>query len=223
LNPICPYCRTEVGEAEGEGRDCPGCGTPHHADCYAENGGCTVFGCANAPSDEAKVTVSGTDLAGNSVTRQVPAPILRPGLALSSGYTTFRAPVPNAEPPALETPQTENGAEPPLPPAPPPPLVGTGTAPPPPAGPSQQAASMPNSLAHYIPAPQPKTRVVFVLLGIFLGVFGVHNFYAGYVKKGTIQLCLSLLTCFYGAAISWVWAIIEICVTSEDADGTQFV
>jgi TM2 domain-containing membrane protein YozV len=82
---------------------------------------------------------------------------------------------------------------------------------------------MPNSLAHYIPALQPKTRVVFVLLGIFLGVFGVHNFYAGYVKKGTIQLCLSLLTCFYGAVISWVWAIIEICVTSKDADGTQFV
>lgn len=223
MNPICPYCRTEVGEAEGEGKDCPGCGTPHHADCYAENGGCTVFGCANAPSDEAKVTVSGTDLAGNSVTRQVPAPIFRPGLTLGSGYTTFRAPVPDAEPPALETAQTDGSAQSPLPPAPPPPLVGTGTAPPPPAGRSQQAASMPNSLAHYIPALQPKTRVVFVLLGIFLGVFGVHNFYAGYVKKGTIQLCLSLLTCFYGAAISWVWAIIEICVTSEDADGTQFV
>ncbi len=152
MNPICPYCRTEVGESEGERKDCPGCGTPHHADCFAENGGCTVFGCVNAPSDEAKVTVSGTDLMGNVVTRQAPAPVA-----------------------------------------------------------------------------QPKTRVIFVLLGIFLGVFGVHNFYARYAKKGTIQLCATLLSCFYGAAISWVWgiiwvwAIIEVCTVSQDADGTQFV
>jgi hypothetical protein len=31
---------------------------------------------------------------------------------------------------------------------------------------------MPNSLAHYILAPQPKTRVVFVLLEFFLGCLG---------------------------------------------------
>ena len=93
MNPICPYCRTEVGETEGERQDCPGCGTPHHADCFAENGGCTVFGCANAPSDEAKVTVSGTDLMGNVVTRQTAAPTpVRPGPLLGAGYTTFRAP-----------------------------------------------------------------------------------------------------------------------------------
>jgi TM2 domain-containing membrane protein YozV len=217
LNPICPYCRTEVGEAEGERKDCPGCGTPHHGDCYAENGGCTVFGCANAPSDEAKVTVSGTDLMGNTVTRQAPLPVARPGFTLGSGYTTFHAPIPEAASPA---PEPVPGAQPPLPPPLPPPMAGTGIAPPPQAGPGPQA---PNALAYYVPAPQPKTRVVFVLLGLFLGIFGAHNFYAGYVKKGTIQLCLSLLTCFYGAAISLVWAIVEICITNQDADGTQFV
>ena len=57
----------------------------------------------------------------------------------------------------------------------------------------------------------------------FVGAFGVHNFYAGYVKRGTIQLCVTLLTCFYGALASLVWAIIEICVVNQDADGTQFV
>jgi hypothetical protein len=51
----------------------------------------------------------------------------------------------------------------------------------------------------------------------------VHNFYAGYVKRGTIQLCVTLLTCFYGALASLVWAIIEICMVNQDADGTQFV
>jgi TM2 domain-containing membrane protein YozV len=222
LNPICPYCRTEVGEAEGERKDCPGCGTPHHADCFAENGGCTVFGCANAPSDEAKVTVSGTDLMGNTVTRQTPVvtPMMRPGISLGSGYTTFRAPAMSIQQPAPETAPAGGGA---LPPTPPPPMAGTGVAPPPQAGPGPQVQQMPSSLAQYYPIAQPKTRVIFVLLGIFLGVFGVHNFYAGYAKKGAIQLCVTLLSCFYGAVISWIWAIIEICTVNKDAEGTQFV
>ena len=219
MNPICPYCRTEVGDAEGERKDCPSCGTPHHADCFAENGGCTVFGCASAPTDEAKVTVSGTDLMGNVVTRQVTPPVARPGLSLGPGFTTFRAPAPGVGQVATEPAPVAGGAQPP----PPPPMVGTGTAPPPQAGPGPQVQQAPSSLAAYYPVAQPKTRVIFVLLGIFLGVFGVHNFYAGYAKKGTIQLCVTLLSCFYLAAISWVWAIIEVCTINQDADGTQFV
>jgi TM2 domain-containing membrane protein YozV len=222
LNPICPYCRTAVGEAEGERKDCPGCGTPHHADCFAENGGCTVFGCANAPSDEAKVTVSGTDLMGNVVTRQAPAlvPVMRPGISLGSGYTTFRAPAMGVAQPAPETATGGSGA---LPPTAPPPMAGTGVAPPPQAWPGPQVQQVPSSLAYYYPVAQPKTRVIFVLLGIFLGVFGVHNFYAGYVKKGSIQLCVTLLSCFYGAVVSWIWAIVEICTVNKDAEGKQFV
>jgi TM2 domain-containing membrane protein YozV len=219
LNPVCPYCRTEIGDAEGERKDCPGCGTPHHADCFAENGGCTVFGCANAPSDEAKVTVSGTDLMGNTVTRQLPAPVARPGISLGPGFTTFRAPAPGGEGTAPAAAPGAN-SEPP----PPPPLIGgTGVAPPPQAGPGPQTTQTPTSLAYYYSAPRPKTRVIFVLLGIFLGALGIHNFYAGYVKKGTIQLCVTLLTCFYAGLLSWVWAIIEICMVNKDAEGTQFV
>jgi TM2 domain-containing membrane protein YozV len=220
LNPVCPYCRTEVGDAEGERKDCPGCGTPHHADCFAENGGCTVFGCAQAPADEAKVTVTATDMAGNTVTRQVTPPTPRPGVSLGTGFTTFHAPsvpFPSDGPQAASN--VEGSAAPP-----PPPLVGTGVAPPPQAGSVPYAASYaPAQLASYYQPPQPKTRVLFVLLGIFLGALGVHNFYAGYAKKGAIQLCLTLLTCFYGAAISWPWAIIEICVINKDAEGNQFV
>ena len=223
MNPICPYCRMEVGDAEGERQDCPGCGTPHHADCFAENGGCTVFGCANAPTDEAKVTVSATDMMGNVVTRQVTTPAARPRISLGPGFTTFHAPAPNVERPAPTPEPGAGGPQPPQLPPPPPPMVGTGTAPPPQFGPSPQVQQAPSSQAAYYPVALPKTRVIFVLLGIFLGVFGVHNFYAGYAKKGTIQLCVTLLTCFYGAAISWVWAIIEICTVNQDADGTQFV
>jgi len=214
LSLVCPYCRNEVLEAEGNRKDCPGCGTPHHADCFEENGGCTVFGCSAAPADEAKVTVSGTDLMGNVVTRQVTPPTPRPGLSLGAGFTTFHAPVPDAAPPEPSGPA--------LPP-PPPPAAGTGVAPPPQAGAPSPSAYAPDQLVNYYSPPQPKTRVVFVLLGIFLGVFGVHNFYTGYVKKGTIQLCLTLLTCFYGAGVSWIWAIVEICVVNRDAEGVQFV
>ena len=109
-------------------------------------------------------------------------------------------------------------------PPPPPTVPGTGVAPPPQVGTPPQAPVYATShLVNYYQTPQPKTRVLFVLLGIFLGVFGVHNFYAGYVKKGTIQICLTVLTCFYGGLLSWLWAIVEVCTVNKDAEGTQFV
>jgi TM2 domain-containing membrane protein YozV len=219
LSLICPYCRSEVQDAAGDRKDCPGCGTPHHADCFAENGGCTVFGCSAAPADEAKVTVTGTDLMGNVVTRQVTPPVSRPAVSLGAGFTTFHAPVPQPAAPAAEAPAPFEPAVPP----PPPPMAGTGVAPPPQVEGPAPGAYAAGPLVNDYSAAQPKTRVVFVLLGVFLGVFGVHNFYTGYVKKGTIQLCLTLLTCFYGAAVSWIWAIVEICVVNQDAEGTQFV
>ncbi len=76
--------------------------------------------------------------------------------------------------------------------------------------------------ADFYPLPKPKKRVRFVLLAIFLGMFGAHNFYAGYVKKGFMQVCFTLFTVFYGALISWVWAIVEACIVNVDADGEQF-
>jgi TM2 domain-containing membrane protein YozV len=68
-----------------------------------------------------------------------------------------------------------------------------------------------------------KSRVVFVLLAIFLGAFGGHNFYAGYIKKGVIQLCITVFSCFFGSLISWVWAIVEACMVDRDEDGIAFV
>src|ERR1700722_11253507 len=59
---VCPYCRTRIGAEDGP-TVCEGCGTAHHADCYAENGGCTIFGCSKAPGDEPKLSVSTPELA----------------------------------------------------------------------------------------------------------------------------------------------------------------
>ena len=56
MSATCPYCRAKMAPAEMV--QCPGCGTPHHRDCWEENCGCTVFGCLHAPKDEPKTTIS---------------------------------------------------------------------------------------------------------------------------------------------------------------------
>lgn len=68
----------------------------------------------------------------------------------------------------------------------------------------------------------PKSRTAFIVLGIFLGGLGVHNFYAGYTGKAVGQLCLTILTLGYLAIISWLWAIIEVCIIEKDSRGTPF-
>ncbi len=52
----CPYCREALAAAAV--RACPHCGTPHHQDCWEENGGCTVFGCKGAPADDPKISLA---------------------------------------------------------------------------------------------------------------------------------------------------------------------
>lgn len=54
-----------------------------------------------------------------------------------------------------------------------------------------------------------KSKVAAGLLGIFLGCYGVHNFYLGYMKKGFIQLGCLLGSIVFMFAISIVMAISE--------------
>jgi TM2 domain-containing membrane protein YozV len=66
-----------------------------------------------------------------------------------------------------------------------------------------------------------KNRFCFILLALFLGIFGVHNFYAGYNGRGLTQL---LITCLLGwlvvpAALVVMWNILEIIMVEKDADG----
>ena len=57
--------------------------------------------------------------------------------------------------------------------------------------------------------PNAKSRVVAGVLGILVGALGIHNFYLGYTGKGIAQLLITVLTCGYGAFISWIWGLIE--------------
>ena len=69
-----------------------------------------------------------------------------------------------------------------------------------------------------------KSRISYILLGIFLGCLGIHNFYAGYVGRAVAQL---LITLFTGWLIIpwfavWIWCIVEVCTVRVDARGIKF-
>ncbi len=173
---VCPYCRMAFDEAGPAKIYCTACGVPHHEDCYQENGGCTVFGCARAPADDPKLQVSQSDL--NAVAVTAPAGIS--------------------------------------------PLQARSMTPPAAAVTTLGAQSLPYAQPAYILGHQPKSRTTYIVLGIFLGALGVHNFYAGYTGRAVGQLCLSVLTLFYLAIISWIWAIVEICIVEKDSAGIEF-
>lgn len=47
---VCPFCGENI---EDSAYFCPSCEIPHHYECWEENGGCTGFGCTEAPVVEA--------------------------------------------------------------------------------------------------------------------------------------------------------------------------
>lgn len=55
----------------------------------------------------------------------------------------------------------------------------------------------------------PKSKIAAGLLGIFLGCFGVHNFYLGYTGKAVAQLLITVLSCFILSFASAIWGLIE--------------
>lgn len=59
------------------------------------------------------------------------------------------------------------------------------------------------------PSANAKSKLVAGLLGIFLGAFGVHNFYLGYTGKAVAQLLITVLSCFTLAVVSEIWGLIE--------------
>lgn len=67
-----------------------------------------------------------------------------------------------------------------------------------------------------------KNRLVFILLGVFLGSFGIHNFYSGYIARGIFKLLITVLTFGLLFWVSWLWAVVEICTVRIDSRGVPF-
>ena len=67
-----------------------------------------------------------------------------------------------------------------------------------------------------------KSKIAAGLLGIFLGCFGVHNFYLGYTGKAVAQLVITVVSCGLLSPISGIWGLIEgilILCGKIDRDG----
>lgn len=76
-----------------------------------------------------------------------------------------------------------------------------------------------------IPTVSSKSKVAAGLLGIFLGAFGVHNFYLGYTKKAVAQLLLTLIGWIafgLGPVIATIWALIEAILILTSKPGTKW-
>lgn len=65
-----------------------------------------------------------------------------------------------------------------------------------------------------------KSKMAAGLLGIFLGGWGVHSFYLGNIKKGILQIVVSLVTCGFGALWGFIEGILILCgKIDRDANG----
>ncbi|HUR36309.1 MAG TPA: NINE protein [Terriglobales bacterium] len=250
---ICPYCRTPIDAAPESQKTCLGCSTPHHVECFEENGGCTLFGCKFAPPDEPKVQVASIDVARAVALPGGPMQVVGPRPAFT-GFGDVQAPLMmrNVAPPPAAT-----SVAPPPPPPPPQqtttqspgpgliaplgtqlstataaaPAMSPATAPESSPQPSAQAGfvtpggifdAVADASGSFVANRRPKNRLVFILLGLGLGVFGAHNFYAGYRKNAIIQLCITVLTIFYATPVTALWALVEVCTIDRDSEHVEF-
>ena len=120
---------------------------------------------------------------------------------------------------------------------------------PPPQGQTQFAYEMPQNPGYpqqqvvYVQATfRAKNRGVYVMLGVFFGVFGVHNFYAGHIARGVAHLGLGLWffigflvkisraedlidvsyafwIFFIAFIVNCIWAITEVITIKDDGKG----
>ena len=61
------------------------------------------------------------------------------------------------------------------------------------------------------------SRLIYVLLAWLLGFLGIHNFYAGFWRRGLIQLLASL--CVIGLPVVAIWVFFEVLFQTTDAWG----
>lgn len=65
-----------------------------------------------------------------------------------------------------------------------------------------------------------KSKLAAGLLGIFLGAYGIHNFYLGYTKKAVIQLILTICSCGIGGIWGFVEGILILCGSTITTDAS---
>ena len=68
-----------------------------------------------------------------------------------------------------------------------------------------------------------KSRGVYIILGILVGLLGIHNFYAGYYGRGAVQLLITLLLgwLIVGLIITGLWVLVELFSVTKDSKGNE--
>lgn len=71
------------------------------------------------------------------------------------------------------------------------------------------------------PIPSDCKRGIYIILGLFLGSVGVHNFYAGRLRYGAWQAFLMVTTgwTIIGAVLIVAFVIYELFTVTRDGDG----
>ncbi len=90
--------------------------------------------------------------------------------------------------------------------------------------PGQPSKEHQRSLAPAQLVKSAKSRGIYVILGLFCGLLGVHNFYAGRLGIGVAQLLLTIILGWVvvGLVITAVWVLIELFTVTKDGAGDPF-
>ena len=73
-------------------------------------------------------------------------------------------------------------------------------------------------------AKEGKSKMAAGLLGLFLGAWGIHNFYLGNTGRGIAQIIVTLVTCGVGGLWGFIEGILILTGSiNTDADGKPLV
>lgn len=70
-----------------------------------------------------------------------------------------------------------------------------------------------------------KNGIIYIVMAFALGTIGIHNFYVGYYKRGTIQLFISLFSpylLYLPLLFTASWALLELLFVNKSANGARF-
>ena len=66
-----------------------------------------------------------------------------------------------------------------------------------------------------------KSRGIYIILALFFGLIGVHNFYAGRYGRGAAQLIITAVLGWFvvGIVITFLWTLVDMFTVTTDGDG----
>ena len=88
----------------------------------------------------------------------------------------------------------------------------------PPTPPSFSRPIQPTSYGYpaYV-ASQPKSKIIAILLAVFLGALGIHRFYLGHTGLGIAMLLITVLSAGALAFVTFIWSIIDVVLIATDS------